>query len=153
MLDTQTLREGGPKYLNFAGVTGWQLHRWYTSRRYCGRCGSPMVKDAKERMMFCPECHLMEYPKISPAVIIAVTDGNRILMSKYAGREYKKYALLAGFNEIGETIEETVKRASHGLFPTRCSWDSSASWTERIRLRLTKRNLRLPSGLSGRRFQ
>ena len=52
----------------------------------------------------------MEYPKISPAVIIAVTDGNRILMSKYAGREYKKYALLAGFNEIGETIEETVKR-------------------------------------------
>ncbi|MFR9064782.1 MAG: NADH pyrophosphatase zinc ribbon domain-containing protein, partial [[Clostridium] scindens] len=54
MLDTQTLREGGPKYLNFAGVTGWQLHRWYTSRRYCGRCGSPMVKDAKERMMFCP---------------------------------------------------------------------------------------------------
>lgn len=44
-----------------------------------------MVKDAKERMMFCPECHLMEYPKISPAVIIAVTDGNRILMSKYAG--------------------------------------------------------------------
>ena len=110
MLDTQTLREGGPKYLNFAGVTGWQLHRWYTSRRYCGRCASPMVKDAKERMMFCPECHLMDYPKISPAVIIAVTDGNRILMSKYAGREYKKYALLAGFNEIGETIEETVKR-------------------------------------------
>lgn len=120
--------------------------------------------------MFCPECHLMEYPKISPAVIIAVTDGNRILISKYAGREYKKYALLAGFNEIGETIEETVKRevmeevglrsrilptirASPGPFPTRCSWDSSASWTERIRLRLTKRNLRLPSGLSGRRFQ
>ena len=52
----------------------------------------------------------MEYPKISPAVIIGVLDGSRILMSKYAGRSYKKYALLAGFVEIGETVEETVKR-------------------------------------------
>ena len=45
-----------------------------------------------------------------PAVIIGVIDGDRILMSKYAGREYKKYALLAGFTEIGETLEETVSR-------------------------------------------
>lgn len=43
-------------------------------------------------------------------MIIAVTSGNKILMSKYAGREFKKYALLAGFNEVGETIEETVHR-------------------------------------------
>ena len=52
----------------------------------------------------------MVYPKICPAVIIGVTDGSRILMSKYAGRTYKKYALLAGFAEIGETLEQTVKR-------------------------------------------
>ena len=52
----------------------------------------------------------MEYPKICPAVIIGLTDGNRLLMSKYAGRAYKKYALLAGFTEIGETVEETVRR-------------------------------------------
>ena len=52
----------------------------------------------------------MEFPKICPAVIIGVIDGDRILMSKYAGREYKKYALLAGFTEIGETLEETVSR-------------------------------------------
>lgn len=61
-------------------------------------------------MLYCENCHQMEYPKISPAVIVGVTDGNRILMSKYADRDYKKYALLAGFTEIGETIEETVKR-------------------------------------------
>ena len=52
----------------------------------------------------------MVYPVISPAVIIAVTHNGKLLMSKYAGREYKKYALIAGFNEIGETIEETVHR-------------------------------------------
>ena len=61
-------------------------------------------------MLFCEHCNHMEFPKICPAVIIGVTDGNRILMSKYAGRSYKKYALLAGFTEIGETVEETVAR-------------------------------------------
>ena len=61
-------------------------------------------------MLYCESCHNMEFPKICPAVIIGVTDGDKILMSKYAGRTYKKYALLAGFTEIGETLEETVQR-------------------------------------------
>ena len=69
-----------------------------------------MKQDDKERMMYCENCHNMEFPKICPAVIIGVTDKNRLLMSKYAGRTYKKYALLAGFTEIGETPEETVAR-------------------------------------------
>lgn len=107
---SQTLRVTEPKCMGFAGVTGWQLYNWYNSRKFCGRCGKPMVHDGKERMMRCPECGLMEFPKICPAVIVGVTHGNRILMSKYAGREYTKYALLAGFTEIGETPEETVKR-------------------------------------------
>ena len=86
------------------------VYRWYQSRKFCGHCGQPMVHDDKERMMRCPDCGMMEFPKICPAVIIAVTHGDKILMSKYAGREYKKYALLAGFNETGESIEETVRR-------------------------------------------
>ena len=68
---------------------GWQLYRWYQSRKFCGHCGQPMVHDDKERMMRCPDCGMMEFPKICPAVIIAVTHGDKILMSKYAGREYK----------------------------------------------------------------
>lgn len=108
--DTRILRHAEPKYLRFAGITGWQLHGWYESRRFCGRCGNPMIPDEDERMMRCPECGQMEFPKICPAVIIGVTDKGRILMSKYAGREYRAYALLAGFCEVGETIEETVQR-------------------------------------------
>lgn len=108
--DKQYFRSARPKYRQFAAVTGWQLYRWYQSRRYCGSCGHPMVPDEKERMMRCPQCGTMEFPKICPAVIIGLTHGNKILMSKYAGREFKKYALLAGFNEIGESIEETVRR-------------------------------------------
>ena len=109
-MDVSELRVRTPKYLSFAGISGWQLYRWYDSRRFCGRCGQHMKPDEKERMMKCPECGLMEFPKICPAVIVAVTHGNRILLSKYAGRAYKKYALLAGFTEIGETLEETVQR-------------------------------------------
>lgn len=108
--DTQIFRNARPDHLRFAGITGWQLHRWYRTHRFCGKCGNRMEADERERMMRCPECGNMEFPKICPAVIIAVTDGSRILMSKYAGREFKKYALLAGFNEVGETIEETVRR-------------------------------------------
>ena len=110
MKNTEIFRTADPQDRAFAGITGYQLYNWYKSRKYCGRCGKPLKKDQKERMLYCENCHQMEYPKISPAVIVGVTDGNRILMSKYADRDYKKYALLAGFTEIGETIEETVKR-------------------------------------------
>lgn len=110
MENTEIFRFAEPQYLAFAGITGYQLYNWYRTRKYCGCCGSRMKHDAKERMMYCEKCHNMEFPKICPAVIIGVTDGDRILMSKYAGRTYKKYALLAGFTEIGETLEETVQR-------------------------------------------
>lgn len=103
-------RTAKPKEQAFAGITACQLANWYENTRYCGHCGTELVHDHKERMMRCPSCNAMHYPKISPAVIIALTDKNRILMTKYAGRDYKKYALIAGFAEIGETIEETVKR-------------------------------------------
>ena len=60
--------------------------------------------------MHCMDCKNTVYPKICPAVIVAVTDGDRILLTKYAGRTYRNYALIAGFTEIGETVEETVMR-------------------------------------------
>lgn len=109
-IEKNAFRQLRPLHLAFAGITAYQLHGWYESHRFCGRCGKPLKKDEKERMLFCESCHAMEYPKICPAVIVGVTDGNRLLLTKYAGREYKKYALVAGFTEIGETIEETVQR-------------------------------------------
>ena len=62
-------------------------------------------------MVRCPKCGNMIFPKIAPAIIVALTHGNKILLTKYAAtRDYKKYALIAGFVEIGETVEETVER-------------------------------------------
>lgn len=110
MENLEIFRTAHPKHLAFAGITGAQLNRWYLNHRFCGRCASRMKHDEKERMMYCPECGAQEYPKIMPAVIIGVLNDNRILMSKYANRDFKKYALIAGFAEIGESIEDTVRR-------------------------------------------
>ena len=103
-------RTANSRHTAFAGITGHHLFNWYQTNQFCGRCGIKMVPDRKERMLFCPACHNMVYPKISPAVIVGVTHGDKILMSKYAGRTYTRYALIAGFTEIGETAEQTVAR-------------------------------------------
>ena len=94
----------------FAAAAGGSLHRWYRLQQFCGRCGAKMEKSTTERAMVCPQCKNTVYPKICPAVIVAVHDGDRLLLTRYRGRPFKKYALIAGFNEIGETIEQTVHR-------------------------------------------
>ena len=79
--NTEIFRMGEPQFRAFAGITGFQLYNWYQSHKYCGKCGHLMKMDKKERMVYCEECRNMEFPKICPAVIIGVTDGNRILLS------------------------------------------------------------------------
>ncbi len=105
-----TLRQLKSKEICFAVMTAFHLYTWYTRNRFCGQCGTKTIHDNKERMLRCPECGNMIFPKISPAVIIAVTNGDKIILSKYAGCNYSRYALLAGYTEIGETLEETVAR-------------------------------------------
>ncbi|MDO4396233.1 MAG: NAD(+) diphosphatase [Clostridia bacterium] len=104
------IRTLGSRELAFAAATAYHLYQWYRDNRFCGRCGKPMVHSHVERMMHCDSCGNRVYPKIAPAVIVGVTDGDRILMTKYSGRDYTRYALIAGFTEIGETAEETVAR-------------------------------------------
>lgn len=99
-----------PEYMGFAGVTAGQLYRWYKSNRFCGVCGHPMEHHPLERAMKCPACNYVDYPKICPAVIVGVIHGERILLTKYANRSFTRYALIAGFTEFGETLEDTVRR-------------------------------------------
>ena len=104
------LRQAQPKELAYAGVVGNHLDTWYRDNVFCGRCGAHVERDSIERMLYCPRCGNRIYPKICPAVIVCVIDQDRVLLTKYAGRTYTKYALIAGFTEIGETVEETVAR-------------------------------------------
>ncbi len=102
-------RELEPSWLAFADATAFHLALWYDARRFCGRCASPMKHREDERAVVCPACGLIEYPKIAPVVIVGVTNGDRILLTKYAAG-YNRYALVAGFVEIGETLEDAVRR-------------------------------------------
>ena len=101
-------------YLLFAAATGSQLDRWYRDNRFCGRCGAPTELAPASREIVCPECAHIVYPKICPGVICAVTscdgDDEKIVLTRYAGRTTALWALVAGFTEIGEPLEDTVRR-------------------------------------------
>ena len=99
-----------PKYLAFAAVTGLQLVRWRHTQVYCGACGTKLEPSSWERAFVCPKCSLTNYPRLNPAVIVAVLHEDKILVTTYSDRPSKGMACIAGFVEIGETIEECVHR-------------------------------------------
>ena len=103
-------RAQGPREVIFATWTAFQLYNWYRDNRFCGRCGGRTALASDERAVMCPACNRRIYPRIIPAVIVGVTNGDEILMTKYRGRDIPYYALIAGFTEIGETLEQTVAR-------------------------------------------
>ena len=94
----------------FLAFTALQLANWYRGNKYCGICGKETRIDDKERALRC-ECGNVIYPRIVPAVIVGITNGDRILVTKYK-TGFAHFALVAGFTEIGETLEETVARGS-----------------------------------------
>ena len=99
-------------YQVFAAFTALHLADWYRASRYCGVCGQKTAPDEKERAMKCTCCGHIIYPRINPAVIVGVTNGDKLLLTYYArNRGVQKIpALIAGFTEIGETFEECVAR-------------------------------------------
>ncbi len=100
-----------PKASAYAALEAASLGGWYTGNRFCGRCGHEMVHSETERALQCPECHNLVYPRINPVAIVAVRNGDKLLLTKYKGRgDVPFYALVAGFAEIGESIEDTVRR-------------------------------------------
>ncbi len=99
-----------PKYLTFALMTAYQLANWYRKNRFCGCCGQETAHVPAERALRCTACGTMIFPKVVPAVIVAITRGDELLLTRYRDRPEVPYALIAGFTEIGETLEETVRR-------------------------------------------
>ena len=114
--EVRTLRRGGrgPKFHAFAAITAYQLHNWYKDNRFCGTCGKKTILGSKERVIVCPSCGRHIYPRIVPAVIIGITNGDKLLVTRYTpehvGHVMNFDALVAGFTEIGEALEDTVKR-------------------------------------------
>ena len=107
-----TLREAREQFQGkeiFAVFTAWHLWRWYSDNRFCGRCACGLEPDTKERALRCPKCGNIIYPRINPAVIVGIIKGDCLLITRYRNG-YSHNALVAGFTEIGETLEQTVER-------------------------------------------
>ncbi len=108
--DVGALTRTAPTPEAFVAVTALHLAAWYEANRFCGYCASPMEHSHAERALTCANCGNVVYPRISPAIIVAVVDGDKLLMTRYAKGSYRKRALVAGFVEVGESAEETVAR-------------------------------------------
>ncbi len=107
--DLRSLRRtfGGKEV--FVVFTAFHLWKWYKDNVFCGKCGEKLTFKQNERALFCPKCHNTVYPRINPAVIVGVLKDDSILITRYK-TGYAYNALVAGFTEIGETLEETVAR-------------------------------------------
>lgn len=98
-----------------------QLLRWQTDTQFCSRCASPTAPaNTDERAMVCPVCQLRQYPRVQPCVITAITRPNpqtgemQILLAQHLRHGVQKlpamYGLIAGFIEVGESLEHAVVR-------------------------------------------
>ena len=87
-----------------------QVLDWDRTHAFCGRCGTPTAVKPGEWARECPSCGLVSYPRISPAVIVAVVREERILLARAQRFAPGMYSVLAGFVEPGETLEECVHR-------------------------------------------
>src|SRR5690606_14671107 len=83
------------------------LH-WRARHRHCGACGSALTYERAGWLGRCPQCGLEHYPRTDPAVIVSVSDGERLLLGRQASWPARRYSTLAGFVEPGETLEQTI---------------------------------------------
>lgn len=87
-----------------------QILHWHREHRFCGKCGTAMQNRQTELAKICPACGFVSFPRLSPAVIMAITRKNHILLARAPRFPPGMFSTLAGFVEPGETLEEAVKR-------------------------------------------
>lgn len=109
-----------------------QLLEWLRNHKFCSHCGHETDVHPTEYAMVCPSCRYHQYPRVQPCIITMITRGdNEILLAKNAKNKSKMYGLIAGFVEVGETLEEAVKRETLeevGLHVKNVQYLSSQPW-------------------------
>jgi NAD+ diphosphatase len=125
-----TKRSGDAGLFILAGTANHILH-WYSMNQYCGCCGHETEDKKDERAKICPKCGNITYPRISPAVITAVFQEDKILLAH--NRNFRKglYSLIAGYVEPGETLEQCVVREIReevGINVKNIQYFSSQTW-------------------------
>jgi NAD+ diphosphatase len=106
---------------------------WRERHRFCGRCGAPTVPIQGGHVLRCSEdtCHTQQFPRIDPAIIVLVTDGERALLGRQSTWPAGRYSTIAGFVEPGESLEDTVAREvfeETGVRVSSVEYHSSQPW-------------------------
>lgn len=83
---------------------------WNRNHRFCGRCGTKTEDKKDEMAKICPKCGNIMYPVICPAIIVAITKDDKILLAHNSNFKDNRYSLIAGFVEAGENLKSAVKR-------------------------------------------
>lgn len=96
--------------IGWVSLVGLHLRNWYQQNRFCGTCGTRTQRKSDERAVVCPACNTVVYPKISPAMIVAILSNDKILLARNSNFVGGWYSLVAGYVDVGETLEETVRR-------------------------------------------
>jgi NAD+ diphosphatase len=109
------------------------LALWRARQRYCGACGSPTVTSHAGHCLVCsdPACAQQYFPRIDPAIIVLVSDGERALLGRQASWPARRVSTIAGFVEPGESLEDAVVREvaeETGVRVTNVRYDSSQPW-------------------------
>lgn len=107
------------------------LNLWRASHRFCSRCGTPNIGVRAGHARHCPNCDSEEFPRIDPAVIVLVHDGDRALLGRQASWQPGRYSTIAGFVEPGEALEDAVRREVReetGVETTSITYHSSQPW-------------------------
>ena len=89
---------------------GVQLAEFYRSHKFCGYCGHTMHPSKTEWAMLCDHCRERYYPQIAPCIIVAIRRDDKILLAQHTRHRNGIYTVLAGFVEVGETLEQAVAR-------------------------------------------
>ena len=87
-----------------------QIVEWDKTHQFCGRCGVPMKRLVAERAKECPQCGLLHFPRLAPAIIVLIERGEKALLARSRRFTTGMYSVLAGFVEPGESLEEAVVR-------------------------------------------
>ncbi|MFA6930154.1 MAG: NAD(+) diphosphatase [Lentisphaeria bacterium] len=89
---------------------GKQLLFWRQQTRFCSACATPLQEKTGERARICPQCQTLYYPRINPAVIVAIRRGEKILLAHNRNFAGGIFSLVAGYVEVGESLEQAVER-------------------------------------------
>lgn len=107
------------------------LVHWHQRHRFCGQCGDATTIEQGGHRRRCAACGLEQFPRLDPAIIVLVEHEGRVLLGRQPGWPDKRYSVLAGFVEPGESLEDALRREVHeeaGVRVVECEYHSSQPW-------------------------